>query len=1014
MYRTLIAARLIVLGAVIAVACGPAPDVGRDAAAEAGEQEKLLEQDRAVAGDETAARPDRARAHRRLGRSLRRRGHLRQAAARFETAAELFAADSAELAPTLNALSDMYFRLGEYERQEEVLWRALEQAASTSDRRTAASSWNNLGVSFAARGRPSAALAAYHRCLELRRDLDDHRGVAATRHNLGVQLLLLGRVEEGAGELRRALAERRRFAAPTAVGQTLASLAWGLTLAAEQDAALAAYAEAVSVLEQEGAVHDLAVTLEQRSQLYRALGRFAEARRDLRRSLDLLESRGGAPPLDAAYLRLGLGAVERRQAAPGEATGAVALLREAVETFDRLGAQEGRILARLELASALRQQAGGRDQATGLLETALEIVEAARSDLRLPSFRATFLGGWQAIYQELVDILASAALEAPPPEAGALAARALEVAERARARSLLDRMAAARMEQGPEGGQMELRGRVEALEARALLEPTGGGDQDGARGSTRSAGEARAALRRARFALERVQEVSRRSGEPPAVATPAGAAAIRRCLDADTVLLVYSLAPRRGWLWRVDPRNITVIPLPPGAEIEAAARDAHQLLPLHHRLGYRKAAREASARLARLVLGPVAADLGADHAKPGRLAVVADGALHLVPFGALPLPSSAAGPDDEPLAAAYEVVHLPSASTLVELRRRAARPPAPRLLAVVADPVFEAGDPRLAGTVVPEAATTIHDRPIHDRPIHDRPALARTRRAAGGRLGRLPASAEEGSRIAEIARRSSGVAPPIHRGFDASRELVTGGGLADYRILHFATHGLADAQDPALAGLVLSLYDAAGHPRDGLLRARDLYRLRLSADLVVLSACRTALGQEVRGEGLVGLAGGFFAAGANHLVVSLWDVDDRATAELMSRFYRHLLLAGRGPAGALRHAQLELRGHPEWRSPAYWAAFVAVGDWGTLTRPPGPSLAPDPHPQPLSHPPLTPSRERGAPSLPGPPPVPPTRDPDPGRHPRMLKNTAAHPQPPAALPLSREGVRGGWERGPGG
>ena len=126
---------------------------------------------------------------------------------------------------------------------------------------------------------------------------------------------------------------------------------------------------------------------------------------------------------------------------------------------------------------------------------------------------------------------------------------------------------------------------------------------------------------------------------------------------------------------------------------------------------------------------------------------------------------------------------------------------------------------------------------------------------------------------------------------------------------------------------MLSLYDAAGRPRDGLLRARDLHRLRLSADLVVLSACRTALGQEIRGEGLVGLADGFFAAGANHLVVSLWDVDDRATTELMTRFYRHLLLGGRSPAAALRHAQRELREQAEWRSPAYWAAFVAVGDW---------------------------------------------------------------------------------------
>ncbi len=956
---------LLALAAVVVFACGPAPteDEGSDDPASTssilesgalgapasrrlspdsdstsppdklGSPEMSLEQAQAVADDPAAPASCRARANRRVGRSLTRQGRLREAEARLETAIELFAAEPTELAPALTALSDVYFRLGAYERQEEVLWQALEHAVAASDQRSEAASWNNLGVSYAARGKPSAALAAYHRCLELRQDLDDRRGVASSRHNLGVQLLMLGRIDEGVEELRQAVAARRLVEDPAAVGRSLASLAWGLTLDDQRSAALDAYAEAVSLLEQADADHDLAVALEQRAQLYRGLRRNTSAREDLQRSLDLLDSSGGARPVDAAYLRLGLGAVEREQAEPDQVAEAVAVLRAAVETFDALDAQEGRILARLELARALRLQESGHDEAIRQLEAAIEIVEAARSDLRLPSFRATFLGGWQAVYQELIDLLASASLAAPAADAPALAARALEVAETARARALLDRMAAAdlaaeqpsrRVGASPPAGSepwQGLKDEVEELEARALLEPAEGNDP-GTRGSGRSAIDSRVALREARFALERAREVSRRAEAPSPAATPAGAFAIRRQLDADTVLLVYSLAPGRSWLWRLDLHSVAVIPLPPGPEIETAARNAHQLLPMHHKLGYGKAAREALARLSRLVLGPLALGLGTGRTRPGRLAVVPDGALHLVPFGALPLPGGGAGSSPGtavvPLAAAYEVVHLPSASTLVELRGRAARAPAPRLLAVVADPVFEAGDPRLGtGPGVPEPPAVVRDQPF----------LARTRRALAGRLGRLPASAEEGSRVAEIAHRSSGVAPEVHRGFDASRELVTGGGLGDFRILHFATHGLADAEDPALAGLVLSLYDTAGRPRDGLLRARDLHRLRLSADLVVLSACRTALGQEIRGEGLVGLADGFFAAGTSHLVVSLWDVDDRATAELMARFYRHLLLGDRGPAGALRHAQQELRGQTEWRSPAHWAAFVAVGDW---------------------------------------------------------------------------------------
>lgn len=180
----------------------------------------------------------------------------------------------------------------------------------------------------------------------------------------------------------------------------------------------------------------------------------------------------------------------------------------------------------------------------------------------------------------------------------------------------------------------------------------------------------------------------------------------------------------------------------------------------------------------------------------------------------------------------------------------------------------------------------------------------------------------------------TGEPPPIFHGFDAHRGTVLGdesgpSALLGHRILHFATHGLVDAADPTLAGLVLSLYDAEGRPRSGFLPARDLHDVRFDADLVVLSACRTALGEEIRGADLVGLGQGFFAAGAQALVVSLWDVDDRATAELMVRFYGHLFAEdgsdtyGSDTAEALRRAQLELR--DEGMSALHWGAFVVLG-----------------------------------------------------------------------------------------
>jgi CHAT domain-containing protein len=156
---------------------------------------------------------------------------------------------------------------------------------------------------------------------------------------------------------------------------------------------------------------------------------------------------------------------------------------------------------------------------------------------------------------------------------------------------------------------------------------------------------------------------------------------------------------------------------------------------------------------------------------------------------------------------------------------------------------------------------------------------------------------------------------------------VLSGALARYRIVHFATHGILDTAHPELSGLALSGVDRQGRPVAGFLGAHEIYRLRLPADVVVLSGCETALGREIRGEGLVGLTRAFLHAGARRVVVSLWPVQDQATAELMRRFYLGMLHRHLPPAAALRAAQAGLRDEPAWRDPYFWAGFVLQGDW---------------------------------------------------------------------------------------
>jgi CHAT domain-containing protein len=288
-----------------------------------------------------------------------------------------------------------------------------------------------------------------------------------------------------------------------------------------------------------------------------------------------------------------------------------------------------------------------------------------------------------------------------------------------------------------------------------------------------------------------------------------------------------------------------------------------------------------------------------------------------VPFGALPHPSRGAGA--VPLVVSQEVVSLPSASSLALLRRDlAGRATAPKLVAVLSDPVFRADDPRVRSVRGREPASPPEATPSGS-------ALERSASDIGfARLERLRFSRREADAITALAPPGTSL---MALDFAASRATAMSPSLADYRIVHLAAHGFLNSRHPELSGIALSLVDEAGQAQDGFLRLHDLYNLKLGADLVVLSACQTALGQEVKGEGLVGLTRGFFYAGSPRVVASLWSVRDEATAVLMSRFYRALLKDGVSPSAALRSAQVSLRKEPRWRAPYYWAGFILQGEW---------------------------------------------------------------------------------------
>ena len=266
----------------------------------------------------------------------------------------------------------------------------------------------------------------------------------------------------------------------------------------------------------------------------------------------------------------------------------------------------------------------------------------------------------------------------------------------------------------------------------------------------------------------------------------------------------------------------------------------------------------------------------------------------------------------------HEIVYEQSAS-VITLLRELPRKPAPKEVIVLADPVFDSRDRRVQQSGKPgnaESAKLMRSEVV-DRLLKDVGEM-------GDQLPRLRSSLDEAKEIVSMA--APGKATMLV-GFQANRTTATSNELSRYRIVHFATHSVLNDSHPEFSGIVLSLVDEQGRSQNGFLRLQDIYNLRLPVDMVVLSACRTGVGKEVRGEGIISLTRGFMSAGTSRVVASLWKVDDDATADLMKRFYRKILKEGVSPPAALKAAQEEVRAQKLWRSPYYWAGFVLQGEW---------------------------------------------------------------------------------------
>ena len=849
-------------------------------------------------------------------------GNLTQAVAHYERSLELKreVGEVVSQGVTLSNLATTLARLGDAAGATERRRQALEIRRAAGDQSGVAFDIMAIGLDLTARGQLDEGLEQLGEALATFQKLGDDRGQGFVLHNTATVYESAKDATTALRLFEEALPLRRKAGDPALLSTTLMRIGGIHLRQGERQKAGVELAEALALKQKANDRYGEAYVSELLAQLHALEGDRAKALTMANRALEL--SRAVSDPIGEATALHTLGLLM----AGADASSGLETLRQALGIRERLRMHSVAASTRLAIAR-IERDLGRLGDAKRTLEPALTTVESLRGGVANQDLRSTFFAGHHEYFQVMVDLLMREHRQ--DPSAGR-DREALDISERARARRLLDTLAEARVDlkQGsdPEllAAEQRLVRDIETTEA-AIVNLLATQNQAGVA----------AAETRLRGQLQQLQDlrgrIRLRNPAYAAMTFPQPSALTRQqqeLLGPDTAVVEFMLGDKASYRWTITGNAVSSAELPPAAEIDSAVSRLRKLLTMRQQLSqagrapadYRTrvaaadAEQAAAARdLSRILLSGI--DL-----PPAirRLVVVGDGSIETVPFAALPDPAAGRS-RPRGLLARYELAQLPSLSALASLRA-AARPPrtgAPAV-AIIADPVFTADDPRLRGL----AAT-----PAAEPPGTNAAARAQlTPRGAAdiyGRFERLRFSRAEAQAITALLPQRSVAAMD----FDANRTTIASERFRGATVLHFATHALLHPRHSNLSGIVLSLVGPNGQPQDGFLRLNDLYNLELAADLVVLSACETALGAEIRGEGLQAMSRGFMYAGARRVVASLWQVDDRATALLMERFYTALLRERQAPAAALRTAMLAMSTHPRWSAPYYWAGFTLQGDW---------------------------------------------------------------------------------------
>jgi CHAT domain-containing protein/Tfp pilus assembly protein PilF len=804
-------------------------------------------------------------------------------------------------AATLNNIGLVYRDIGQPEKALEYYTQALPIFREVKNRSGEATTLNNIGLVHSDIGQPEKALEYYIQSLPILREVRDRSMEATTLNNIGLVYRDIGQPEKALEYYTQSLPIHREVKNRPGEATTLGNIGGVYRDIGQPEKALEYYTQSLPIHREVKNRSGEATTLGNIGGVYIGIGQPEKALEYFTQTLPIhreVKNRSG----EAATLsNIGFAydSIGQPEKALEYYTQSLPIRRE---VKDRAG--EATTLFNI---SSISQQQGKLDVALEQIESAITILETIRSEIRNNELRTTFLASVQDYYKFKVDLLMQLHRRNPSQQYNH---KALEASERGRARSLVDLINESRTDIR-EGVDPAVLAREKSLTAQLRALETRRVQLASTNHTATQLQQLDQHYNNLQAQYQQIQSQIRVTSPRYAALTqpqPITLKDIQALLDDDTLLLEYSMGKDHSYLWLVSKNGLTSYELPKAKEVGNLARQYFSLITDEGvlRFSSKKAELEqVGQQLHQLLLGPVADQLGQK-----RLVIVSDGPLFHIPFAALPLPNS------QPLLTQHEIIHLPSAATLALLRQDSNRPPAAKTIALLADPVFGKDDPRLK---TPSA-----------QPISQIPAPLRSVTGSDNQLARLPHTEVEAQSILKLVPTTQ---QQSWLGFAANLDNATNPGLANYQVIHFATHGIFDSQQPQRSGLIFSRITTNGSYQNGSLTLQEIFNLKLKANLVVLSACTTGLGQtidavqDIQGEGLVGLTRGFMYAGTPRVLVSLWSVNDVSTAMLMSQFYQNKLVKGMTPAAALRQAQLDLLRQSQYQAPYYWAPFILQGEW---------------------------------------------------------------------------------------